>query len=64
MVIEKIAINGKEQDLSDKGRFGTAGTLFIINVKENPVKPHSDITLNIDWNFTMPPGESIAHGYV
>ncbi len=62
MVIEKIAINGKEQDLSDKGRFGTAGTLFIINVKENPVKPHSDITLNIDWNFTMPPGESIRMG--
>ncbi len=62
MIIEKISINGKEQDLSDQGKFGTAGTLFFISVKENPVKPHSDITLNIDWNFTMPPGESIRMG--
>ncbi len=62
MIIEKISINGKEQNLSDQEKFGTAGTLFIISIKENPLNPHADITLNIDWNFTMPPGESIRMG--
>ncbi len=62
MIIENVTINGKEQDLSDQNRFGTTGTFFIINVEDNPVNPHSDITLNIDWNFTMPNGESIRMG--
>ncbi len=62
MVIENLSLNGKEQDLSDTEKFGTAGTLFIINIKDNPVAPHSDITINVDWNFTMPPGESIRMG--
>ncbi len=62
MIIENISINGKEQNLSDSKKFSSSGTLFTISVKDNPVKPHSEITLNVDWNFTMPPGESIRMG--
>lgn len=62
MILEKLSINGKEQDLSNLKKFNTTGTLFIINLGDNPVKPHSDITMNVDWNFTMPPGESIRTG--
>ncbi len=62
MEIENLSINGKEQNLSDPQKFGTTGTLFIISVKDNPVLPRSDIILNIDWNFTMPGGESIRMG--
>ena len=62
MIIEKLSINGSEQDLSNLSKFGTAGTLFIININNDPVVPHSEITLDIDWNFTMPPGESIRMG--
>ena len=62
MAIEKIMINGMQQDLNDTKKFSTAGSLFFIQIKDTPVLPHSDITLNVNWNFTFPEGGNIRMG--
>jgi hypothetical protein len=62
MTIEKLMIDDKEQDLSNTKKFVTTGTLFTINIKENPVMPHSNVTMDIDWNFKLPEAENIRMG--
>ncbi len=62
MTIEKVILNGVQQDLKDDKKFATAGTLFFIQIKDNPVLPHSNITMNFNWNFTFPEGPNIRMG--
>jgi hypothetical protein len=62
MTIEKLSLDGNSQDLSDTKKFITSGTLFFLRIKENPVLPHSDITMDIDWNFTLPAVSNIRMG--
>lgn len=62
MTITKLMVSGKEMNLSDTKKFVTVGTLFIINIKDKPVPPHSEVTVDIDWNFTLPEGDNIRMG--
>ncbi len=62
MDIEKLALNGTDQDLSNTKGFVTSGTLFYIYIKEKPLMPHSQITMDISWSFTLPSVENIRMG--
>ena len=62
MSINQLKIDGVQQNLNDHKKFATSGTLFFIVMKENPVLPHSEINLNIDWDFTLSEAQSIRMG--
>ncbi len=62
MTISNLKLRGEEMDLSNYREFGLMGTLFTISLKDNPLAPHSDIKMNIDWNFTLPGGENLRMG--
>ena len=62
MTISNLKLRGEEMDLSSYREFGLMGTLFTISLKDNPLHPHSDIQMDIDWNFTLPEGENIRMG--
>ncbi len=62
MSINQVKIDGVQQNLNDHKKFATSGTLFFIVMKENPVLPHSEINLNIDWDFTLTEAQSIRMG--
>ncbi len=60
--ISNLELRGERMDLSNYRNSGSMGTLFSISLKDNPLPPHSDITMNFDWNFTLPGGENLRMG--
>ncbi len=62
ITITRLTLNNKKMDLSDTKKYAATGTLFIISIKDKPAPPHSDITMEIDWNFTLPNTENIRMG--
>lgn len=62
MILTKLKLDNTDRDLSDTKKYATMGTLFIINIKDKPLLPNSDINIEIDWHFTLPSKENLRMG--